>query len=233
MCRIFRNLAIILVLILLAYLQSCSAPVYETQDPNKFYRLDLEMEWDGHLYKGIAVLPERPAYELRFKSPGKMDVFSFKTCSREEVREKSEFRGSPYRAVVHYSPNEIELRGACIAEVSSYEKINGRNSSGLIDFEDGSTTLKAKILCGGETTHSNGVSICQQREGLLQKIKFKEVVVVKPDTGCALESGTRGMVFEFAIKRGLCIYTFMGVKPPHEVHRLLTYGYQEILLRRD
>lgn len=228
-----KVIVFLLVILIAMMFEGCSTSVLPEAKPNIFYRLDLEIEWNKQRFKGYVVLPKRPAYELRFRSPGKMDVFTYKTCSREEIKEEAEFRGNPRHAVVYYKPNEIEAKGGCPAEIGAYERIKGRHSWGMIDFEDDSAKLPAQLICGDIKYSYNGVSICQQREGLLQLIRFQHEVAVRPTKGCELESGNRGKEFEFNIKRGFCIYAFMSIKPPHKVHRLTTYGYEKILLRRE
>lgn len=233
MDNIIRGLLIIILLMLLLSIKGCSTSTLPKAEPDIFYKLDLEIEWNKNRFKGYVVLPKRAAYELKFKSPGKMDLFTFKSCSREEAKEASEYQGSPKRAVIHYVPNEIERLGGCPVEIGAYEKIKGRHSWGFIDFEDDAATLPAQLICGGVKYAPNGVSMCQQRQGLLQLIRFQFVAIVKPSVGCEIESGNRGNEFIFNIKKGYCTYAFMELKKPHRIHRLSTYGYEKILLRSD
>lgn len=231
MKELIKGTLILIFLLQLMTLKGCSSQVYEKPESDVYYKMDIEIEYNKAKYSGVAVLPYSPAYELRFKSPGKMDLFTFRTCSREISIEESRFQGSDKKAVVHYMPTELE-QGSCPIDLGSFEKEKGRHAWGIIDFQGRMQNdfMPANIICGGDKYISDGVTICQQREQLIQSIEFDTEVITAPTKECSLDID-KGKKFIFNIKKGYCVYVFMEIKGPHRIHRLTTYGYEKILLR--
>lgn len=109
--------------------------------------------------RGMIVLPKKPLYTLEIYSPGKLDLLTFRTCSRELSLEKAGGYFKKNKTTINYRPNEIEQREACPVELAAYD-IKGRYAWGHIDFEDDTTSLPAKIVCGKITGTYKGASVC-------------------------------------------------------------------------
>lgn len=220
---------VILVIFMILIASSCSS-VQTKIELSKKYKMDISIRNKEFYGDGVLVLPRKPLYSIIFESEGKLDLFIFRTCSREIAIEDARRGLDRKEVLINYSPNEIEARGACPVDIGAYDE-KGRHAWGLIDFEDPETTLPASLVCGKSTSDFNGVSICQERAGLIQKIKFPVDVVVSPDQGCEIGNKS-GKEFEFPINLGLCVYAFMERNPPHRIHRATFYGFEELIIQR-
>ena len=89
--------------------------------------------------------------------------------------------------------------------------------------------LPAHVICNGLEYDSKGVTVCQSRSGLIQRIVFKSNVLVSPDEGCPI-SDIKGLSFDIILKEGKCTYAFMDASNGL-IHRFTAYGYKEILIR--
>jgi hypothetical protein len=227
---IIKNLINLSLLILLTCCASTQTPIASTN-----YRLDMSItdKDSSYTYPGIAILPKRSTYNFLFTSTGKLDLFTFRTCSREIAIENARRGIHTSQVLLSYTPNAIELSGACPIEVIGLSE-SKKDSWGFIDFEDTSTTLPATVICGESVIKSNGVSACQGRVGLLEQITFTTDVMTSPRKGCddiKSENNTyTGKIFRFRISNGHCVYEFVQTSDPTKVHRLNTYGYTDILL---
>ena len=81
----------------------------------------------------------------------------------------------------------------------------------------------------GQTYISNGVSVCQSKEGLFQKIKFNTPVKTATNADCNIKG--EGTEFEFKIKKDYCVTLFKELNSG-KLHKLTTVGYENILIRR-
>ena len=195
-------------------------------EKDKIYKLDMSIQNKEYFGNGVLVLPAKPLYTIDFSTEQKIDWISFKTCSRtvtaEDLRvgiNKKEFR-------INYAPNEIELKGLCPAYIVALNE-KGMQSLGYIDFEDSSATLPAVSICGSITESTNGVSICQEKIGGIQRIRFKVDTIVSPDSGCEIGSD-RGIEYTYRVNRGTCVYAFMEIAFPNRIHRHTVIGYEDL-----
>ncbi len=212
-------------------------PVQEI-DKTKFYKRDMLLTIDGTVREGVLVAPRLAQHSFDIKSRGNLDLFTMDSCHRELVIEEAGDKGwfaDRRHAHVDYRPvRGIEDTGSCLVRFGGFEKAQGRHSWAVIDFEDAATTLPAQMKCNGEEFGSNGVTICQSREGLLQQIQFFGPVIVTPTIACPMPVPMDGKTFLFPIPRGECVYNFLEVvKPglPAREHRLTTVGYNDVLIR--
>ena len=93
-------------------------------------------------------------------------------------------------------------------------------------------TLTARHWCNGDFLQSpSGVSFCQARAGLVQRIAFDEPVYVESGKSCPgvePESGST-QLFTYKVGKDLCIYSFLAVAAGGtKFHRLVTRGYEKI-----
>lgn len=194
---------------------------------NKFYKMDLYIYSEEKSGIGTLVLPRRSNYSIYIESDGKINLLTFRTCSREISIQDPRQGLSRKKFTIDYKPNEIEQAGMCQTEVMALN-IEGKNSLGFIDFEDLSTTLHAINICGGVTELTGGVSICQERENMIEKIKFDVEVMAMPNN-CKLDA-ERGTEFTYVMPRGRCVIAFVETRLPHRTHRHTLLGYESQLL---
>jgi len=223
---------------LLAALTSCaSIPAAQKLDQNIFYKRDMLITVDGISREGVLVAPAASRHSFDVSAKGKLDLFTFETCHREETREKAGQGGlfsDKRRVQFSYIPSPgIETEGACPVKLGGYEQSGGRHSWAMIDFESADATLPARVKCNGENYSSRGVTICQSRVGLIQEIIFPAEVIVNPDPACPMERPKDLKAYRFSMPPRECVFNFMEKAEPHREHRLTTVGYDGILVREN
>lgn len=226
-------------------LSSCSTSHIRQQlSINTHYKRDMILSVDGHEGEGVLVVPEKDIHKFHVQARGDLDLFTLTTCHRDwtkdrawNVKTKSGLFG--WNKKIHENQvkfdlklNELEKNDFCLIELGGYEKEKGRHSWAIIDVQTEETNLPAYVFCNGSEYQSKGVTVCQSRNGLNQGIKFEVDVLTDPDKECDLPN-KRGKYFEFPIPKGKCVYLFIEVNPPHREHRLVTFGYESILIRED
>jgi len=220
-------IAIIILILLHAY--SCTKMQVEF-DPKKTYKMELDISISGKSGSGMVWSPQKDFYNIEIFAEEKMDVVLFRTCSREVVVRDPKRILNRKRFNYFYQPNEIEADGFCPVYINALNA-QGYYQNAFIDISDKNTTLPAKIVCGSTTETTTGVSVCQERIGSAESISFDVEVATSPSPECFLESGTRGKKFDFNIKKGFCDYIFIEKAKPNRMHRLTTYGYDDIKFR--
>lgn len=221
-------------LLLLILCTNCSN-LQQALDNKKLYPKDMELNVDGHKGNGTLVVPKRDQYAIALKAKGKLDLLWYSTCHRSQYWEKAWSKGilkSKYEARFPYRPNgRMESRN-CQMHIVAMEKVKGRHSWGLVDFEDDQTNLPAVVRCNGNQYNSRGVTVCQSQANLMQEIEFADdTQSVKPKAPhCPkLEQLSKG-VYRYKMPKGNCVYIF---KSGDQYHRLTTYGWEEPILRED
>ena len=121
----------------------------------------------------------------------------------------------------NYKPIGIEKE--CIVFISALNE-NGKGKFGQIAFQTKNYNIKARNFCNGEKIVSNGVSLCQSKKGLIQMIEFDEDLEVR--STCPIMSFKGKKSFKYEPESGDCVFLFMG---RDRVHKLVSYGYEEII----
>lgn len=205
-----------------------SSPKQEL-DPKKLYRQDIDLVVNGVRGDGVMVVPQADKYQISGVAKGTLDLLTITTCHRDISWSpgKKEF-------VYEYVPRRsIEGSRACPILIGGYDK-KGQHSWGIIEQENKDLfQMEAFLACNGSGKRFSGVSICQSRAGLIQVIEFDSPVKYSPDPSCPLPAPIEdGKRFEFPIVRGTCVYAFKDMASD-KYHRLLTYGYESVLLREE
>lgn len=189
-------------------------------------------------YWGTAVLPYKSYYELKVTGYDKLNFFALSSCHEETTDENPDRGIFKKKGVVKFSYiPKLGKDFSCPLYVAAYNR-KGKHSSGFVAFEDPKYTLPATLHCNGEKIDYNGTSVCQSREGLIQKIVFAEPVkLVDPVKGLAdrkdacPEIGEDGKTeYVFKLPGRECIYGFLG-KNTGKIHRLFAIGYEDIVIR--
>jgi hypothetical protein len=189
---------------------------------------------------GVGVLPHDDKYELKINHVAKLNYFAMNTCHREVTTENPD-RGifkKDGQYYVDYKPT-LELGRACPLYVAAYNR-TGKHGWGIIAFENPRFTLPATVHCNGDVIEFNGTSICEGRQGLLQKVTFpEEVVWGKPVKGAAdrkspcpeINAKTPdNKTFEFIMPPRECVYPIVS-KESKKIHKMYTVGYEELVVR--
>lgn len=187
---------------------------------------------------GVGVLPELDVYHLKIRAKAKLNFFAMSTCHEENTTENPDagiFKKDGLIKVT-YMPT-MEKGKACPLYISAFNR-KGRHSWGMIVFQDKKYKMKAKLNCNGFASEYEGVSICQSRNGLIQRVTFDEPVkLVKPVMGASDrkepcpsigEDGQKQYTFKLPNRE--CIYGFIGLESK-QIHKMYTIGYEDIVVR--
>lgn len=202
-----------------------------------FYKRDLPMCVYGvGCFDGVAVVPARTSYSIEAapKEEASIDLMIVNSCHREETFEKTAsgwfiFKNKR-RFRFDYTPiPALENDGLCTLRVTTVEKEKGRHAWGIIRFQHSDYRLSATNYCNGQVYTLDGISACQSKAGLTQRIRFSEPVMVEGDKDCPAMRKTADGSYEYEIKSGECGYTITNRLG--EIHDLLTIGYEGVLVR--
>lgn len=201
------------------------------------YKYDMTGTVNGTPFDGIGVIPYADKYQIQLVSRVDVDLLTITSCHRdfaaESVIDVNWFhskRGYNYA----YEPSAgIENSGSCLVRIGTYNRDKGQNSWGIIDFETPESTLPATNYCNGSTQQTNGVSICQSKVGLVQRITFDVPVRT---AASALEPKCHFIsqdqkTWEYELPAGECVISFHEIDPPYRTHRHSTIAYTDILIR--
>lgn len=215
---------------LLPVLFSC-ATVPQTLNPALFYKRDMMLSLDGNtgegvLVAGAAVAGVRKNFSVTAKAP--MTLYTFITCHREVA-----FSNLPQTVASYFTPVAgLEDQPGCGLSFNGLDEKEGQHSWGYVDFQDPQTVLPHVVKCNGETWNSAGVTVCQSRQGNVQRIEFPVPVVVAAEPQCPKLDAADRQNFEFPLPHGKCIYRFEEISGKRQA-RVTTFGYESILIRKD
>ncbi|MCP3873379.1 MAG: hypothetical protein GY699_09535 [Desulfobacteraceae bacterium] len=234
------KLLIFLPFILLIVLAGSCTTTVQKLDPLIFYKRDIRIEYKGDKYYGIAVLPYAEEYKIKLKAHGDMDYFSVNTFHREEDSSNPGGMFFQSRTTLKYKPT-LEKEGDAPLYISVYNK-KKKHGWAFIAFEHPMYTIESLFHCNGKVKIFKGVSACGTREGLKQKITFKEdVMISNPSPGphgrktpCPDLKSNKGdkvgEVFEFDMPNRICKYTFVSMAS-EEMHSMYLLGHEDSIVR--
>lgn len=189
-------------------------------------------------YEGVSVVPNRQDYSIEIEPKGdaNIDLVIFNTCHREEAYEKTSSGWFIFkkknRFKYYFQPTEdLETRRDCDLKANTLEEGEGRHAWMVMRREHPDYTLPAQVACNGVIKSYNGVSVCQAKVGLIQRIEFgREVQFATPDEGCDMPA-RKGDGYEWKMSKGECLY--VSRDEVNRRHSLLTFGYQGIPIRKE
>jgi len=185
---------------------------------------------------------------------GKLDLFTFTSCHREITQEDAGYKGKflgfgrdSKMAKLEYIPVDgIENTGSCPIEFGGYEKKRGRHSWGFLITEHKGSTLPSVVKCNGRETQYRGVSGCQSRHGLIQRIEFPKPVVFqipKKYTDSTSDYVKGGLcqykdlrmldskIIEYRMPKGECMFYIQEVADPGRISEHYDWGYTKIMIK--
>lgn len=222
----------------LMMITGCATTSVTTTQPGVAYKYDIKGTINGAPFDGVGVVPYSSAYDMKITSRVDVDLLTVTSCHRDFSVESAitlgwfqAKRGYDYK----YNPAPgIEDVGSCLVRFGAYNESQGQNAWGVVDFETPDTTLPAENICNEQDMSTNGVSICQSRVGLIQRLKFSSPVkqaVKSLDPKCVFSAPSDGMTWEYMTPTGECVIAFGEVGPPYRIHRHTTVGYTDIQIR--
>jgi len=190
----------------------------------KLYRKDMALKIDGRkVTQGVYVLEKKPSYDMTAYLYRKALVFKITSCHREWVwtdpGDDIAFKYEPIKG--------IEDEGLCPLEIGGFDT-KGQHSWAYVDFA-GDEKLLAEIGCNGYVSQFRGVSVCQCRKGLLQRISFTEPVKAYSPDRCPEPISDDEKHYTVVVDPGKCVYLFKGASG--NIHRMTTIGYDDVMLR--
>jgi len=236
-----------IILLLMPFIASCShtrLDVLQAERSGKFFKKDMVVCVDEVCDEGMIVAPRRKGYDINIEAKNALDLFVFTTCAREETSQKHSGRSffrpdGNSRFKTYFKPaGGVEDVFSCPAHIEARSK-KGTHSAALIAFETPETNVPVKFICNGKRDYFNGVSACQSRAGLTQLVSFKRPVTIgmqpphlksRCDVNDSNDGGD-GLRWEFKMPRGECVFAFFDADG--NVHRMVTYGYDSIIIRED
>jgi len=221
-----KFLGCILISVLLG---GCSTAHQELNTKDTFYKRAMSFKVNGLQYLGTAVLGKANVYNIEAINGDDIDFFGVRTCHRdysaEDQGDKSKYT---------YIPKEGIEDKYCPIELTVFNK-KGKHSFAFLIISEPLKTLRSTLTCNGLTTSNYGSSVCQAASGLIQSIEFDNDVIMSDsgDYNCKLENVKTGKRFEFKVKKGRCVYTFMEQSSENKMHRMSTLGYEDVILREN
>lgn len=225
-------------IILLGVILSACSSVPQKLDPETFHKRDLPFCVDDiGCFEGVTVLPQRASYtfEVAPKGDANIDLLVATSCHREETFEKTASGWFIFqkknRFKYPYTPAKyIEDDGDCALMMNTLEADKGRHAWMLALFEHPKYQLPATLSCNGQPRRTyQGVSVCQSKVGLSQRIEFDEPVMIEHQANCNVPT-RNGTGYEWKLSEKQCRYTFLGGHT-NRMHALVTLGYNGVLVR--
>lgn len=213
---------------------SCASMVNQDLDPDTIYRRDIVVTINGEKFVGTGVPKKADKYEMEIKAKGVINMMTISTCHREvqmEYPDPSWFQKGNVQKWTYVPVKGIEDVKGCMMEIGSFEKGKGRHGWAAIDFLNGFESVPATLQCDGVTRSVGPVSICQAKEGLVQKIIFDRRMKVAPDRDeCKVLRTIDEKTYTFQMPSEECTYYFGDIEG--KFHRLTLIGYKSILVRQ-
>lgn len=226
MLPFLRIFPILITVVLLPGCVSLTTPsVRQELNPKIYWKRDLKVKINDYESNGTLVIPRAESYAIDIDPPGSKDLVVMKTCHREHEAEKLGFWKK-----LHFTPMPgIEDTGMCYLEIAVFELREGRHAWALIDIESDRFTLPHRVKCNGNQYNSNGTTICQSKEGLLQEIVFPEPVTFSTEAKCPPLPSTDRKTYRFKMHNRECVYVVKG--DSGRLAKLTLIGYEKLLIR--
>lgn len=230
---------LVFVVIATSSFSSCTA-VNQKLESHVIHKRDIQISNMGFDRTGFIVLKHKPLYTIEFKSPGKLDLFTFNSCHRQIAIENARKGLNSKKVKINYKPIiGIETQELCSITVEAWEQKKGRHAWGYIAFEHPNLTLPIYLTMNGREHHHNGVAANQAPMGLIQKVQFDfnvSIVATSLDEDDEYKDcyfGNTGTKFLFEVKKGFCLYTIQETGGKKRRGQLVTFGYERVPLRDD
>ena len=211
------------------------------------WRKDLLMEVNNVRYRGIAIVPPAPLYDIKFYPPEKsIDRLQWNTCHRGDYADRAVQYGRwPWSKKESYfkmkfQPKSLELDRACPLNIVALTQRHKEMGFGMMIFPDPRPhiAIKSKVECNGSFIPSvGGTNGCQAPVDTIHKVHFDrtegEVYQdVRENAKCPPMRKVGSNTFEFFMPKDLCVYLFVSRRKASngkfKMHKFLTYGYEKI-----
>lgn len=194
-------------------------------DPAIYWKRDLEITIGDFKATGTLVVPKKESYRVKVNPPGDKDLVVMKTCHREVEAESV-----GYWDKLYFNPVQgLEDTGMCYLELAVFDQ-KGKHAWAMVDIESNTFTLPHRVKCNGQDYNSNGTTICQSKEGLIQEITFPEPVSFSDKAKCERLAQDGQEVIRFEMPNRECTYVVKGMRSGR-LAKVSLIGYERLLLR--
>jgi len=219
-------------LLLALFLSNCSS-VTQKLNQNSLYRRDLPIVVDGIASRGTFVAPQKASYAIQIGPADTIDMLIVESCHKQWTGERVEtsqkgilWWKKENKFTYDHIPTAMEFDKPCPLHISALTVATDKNAWAYVDFEDSGHTLPAEWACNGETKKYNGVSVCQSRAGLMQKITFPSTVLFSPK-----DEVLEGKSFDIECEPGENDFVFQELSAPNRKHRAHMICNSDIVIR--
>jgi len=239
----FRDSLLIIGLALVAGLFGCQSlpqALTNATNPSAVYELDLSGTLDGVPWEGVAVGSSASSHTIDITSKVDVNYFRIISCHRskkfEDVIKTGWFAKNSYEYIYSEAPG-IEDTGFCVLRLQAFSKdvdSNGKpvgSAFGLMLFHNDQFNAPAENICNGADGATNGTSVCQSMQGLIQRLRFKKPMIqANPPASDQIPAPCQGkfidpLTWEYTAPKGECVAVFGEAAPPHRMYLHLSFGF--------
>jgi hypothetical protein len=213
------------------------------------YELTLSGTLDGINFQGVALGAAGQKHVITIASKNEVHYFIAKTCHRSEKHEDVISQGwiketKSWSYQFSEAPT-IEDTGDCPLRICVYSTTVGAPpvQCAVIDFTNPKYQLLGENICNGADGDSHGKNICHTQVGLVERVRFKETVVVAdplpPPTGATdptlkylIKDQCDGKfiddantIFQYVMPENECYVVFAQKALPHLRSKLTVIPY--------
>jgi hypothetical protein len=225
-------LYVLAVLVTSSVVGCSSNPKQEMPEAYTSYRAEMAFDvGNNKLYRGLIVLNSAADITFKVLSPIRLDRLEVSTCGRHEVyrdvdKTKPWFGESKsgFEFTYRYIPTEEESKGACPLMFQAFSK-DQQKAWGMMFFKQ-DQNLAANMDCNGEKKEFSGISACQTKAGLEQKIRFAVPVIFESTSQCVIQSDDQ-MSFLVRSRGDFCKASFSDGA---EFHDMILHGYKFVII---
>jgi hypothetical protein len=205
--------------------------------PQKFdyYRAEIKFTIGDRSYKGLAVTPFLSTIQITLQSPVALDRLEISSCSRHVVLRDVDsspggWWGSSGKTTYFYTPTANESEGNCPIHFQAFSK-DVQKAWGMV-FIRTDQTLPATLDCNDTAGSHNGwagISPCQTKAGMDQRISFDVPVQYKASAECQITPVTDSHDTAFKVRStgGFCKASFSDGK---RFNDLVLLGYNQVVV---
>lgn len=231
-----------LVALVLLFLFGCGSIPVDINANAPVYRLDLYGTLDDAEWEGIAVGSAAKNHTIEINSKTDVNLMRIISCHRfESFPDAIETGWFQKNRGFEYEYNQapgIEDTGFCVLRLQAFTKEIKSDGSpvgsayGVMLFHNDKFTLPGENICNGADGGTAGTSICQSMNGLIQQLRFREMVISsdKPPEGTGVPQPCEGKfidayTWQYKMPVGECVVIFASVSKPHKYYVHLSYGF--------
>ena len=208
------------------FLVGCaSTPGQQSTKPYYSYRAEMILTIGGRSFEGLVPVKVNGPIDIQIYSPITLNRVEISTCSRHEVIRNTAngwFDKVKNTMTYRYNPTPIELSGHCPLLFQAFND-HVQKAWGLVTARS-DQNLPAKMECNGGVMSFAGISVCQTKSGLVERLTFAKPVEFEASPSCAIQT-TDKMTFDVrSTQVGFCKATFTDGT---DFHDLVLLGYDE------